>query len=600
MNYDEMNDFLERYVKEDISGTAVLLSGGWGTGKSFYVKNELKSFLKKRKIGSIILSLYGLSEVSQIYKYLYFELRMKTFEGKKNEIFTTGRAILKGATNSLLGIADINFDISDDELKKIYQSVNLKNKLVVLEDLERTSIPIDEVLGLVNELTENNNVKVLLVANEDYILKEISDDLSEEKITNSKYTEIKEKTIGDTISLSQPLNSTILEILSKYDSGILSDLINNDDSLVEYLKTIVINNYSANLRTFKYAIQKAVDIFNKYGEYGEAKDKRLDFYRQIFEQILVVVGEYKKVKDNSNGIIGEINNRAIDSKPNTTLIYDYIFNKVPLNKEKILESYAKYDEYMIYKNKIINDKDMRVLDTYYIQTEESVLNALKSIENKLSDRKAFSLYAYERLAIYMTEVANIVDFDSSVAVKRMIENVKGIGVGKTIDLNEYFPKTYTKNSSIGNDCKELINDLKCSINSGGTTTSFSYDAKDIVSLMSKEYRYPGMISNNQKVFISKYDVKKLFNMLNVSSPEDIDIFREVLFSYYRDTYKDEYVEEDIKSLRELQILLQKKLNENNSWDKIKILQIDWLIQNIQEIIRSSNKEHNNIMSELDL
>ena len=47
---------------------------------------------------------------------------------------------------------------------KVYASVNLTGKLVVLEDLERSGIDILEVLGYVNNLVEQDGVKVLLVS----------------------------------------------------------------------------------------------------------------------------------------------------------------------------------------------------------------------------------------------------------------------------------------------------------------------------------------------------------------------------------------------------------------------------------------------------
>ena len=40
MTYDDMNSFILNYLKNDITGRAIMLSGEWGSGKSYYVKTK--------------------------------------------------------------------------------------------------------------------------------------------------------------------------------------------------------------------------------------------------------------------------------------------------------------------------------------------------------------------------------------------------------------------------------------------------------------------------------------------------------------------------------------------------------------------------------
>ena len=46
----------------------------------------------------------------------------------------------------------------------------MNKKLLVLEDIERTQIDIIELLGYINNMCENDGVKILLVTNENEIL----------------------------------------------------------------------------------------------------------------------------------------------------------------------------------------------------------------------------------------------------------------------------------------------------------------------------------------------------------------------------------------------------------------------------------------------
>ena len=78
MTYKEVNGFILNYIKNDITGRAIMLTDEWGAGKSYYVKNTLKPFLESKKGGKykcVIVSLYGLSDISEISKAIYMELR---------------------------------------------------------------------------------------------------------------------------------------------------------------------------------------------------------------------------------------------------------------------------------------------------------------------------------------------------------------------------------------------------------------------------------------------------------------------------------------------------------------------------------------------
>lgn len=61
-----------------------MLTGEWGSGKSYYIENELVPFLKEKKATAVVVSLYGLSDISTISKSIYMELRMGTLARKQS------------------------------------------------------------------------------------------------------------------------------------------------------------------------------------------------------------------------------------------------------------------------------------------------------------------------------------------------------------------------------------------------------------------------------------------------------------------------------------------------------------------------------------
>ena len=284
MNNLELNQYIWHYIKDDHTKSAIMLTAGWGTGKSYYIQNDLVPFLAKKENGAyscLVVSLYGLKTVEDISKNLYLESRLK-FLRNQSEGIAVGKFVAKGIT-SLLGV---DLSKSEKELQELYQSIDLSKKLVIFEDIERSKIDIIDVLSYTYNLVEQDNVKVLLVANEDEILKYHNSKPDEKgricKIPDEEtsiYFTIKEKTISDTISYKGNLRTAISNLLQQFKDKTLNEFA-SDDSIDTIIGAMTSLNYF-NLRSFQFACQKAFDIFQKI---GPANDK---YVMAIFFSILV-------------------------------------------------------------------------------------------------------------------------------------------------------------------------------------------------------------------------------------------------------------------------------------------------------------------------
>ena len=242
MKNEELNEFIKRYLEKDKSKSAIMLTGEWGIGKSHYIQNELIPFLKiDGKNRCVTVSLYGLKTLSEISKSIYLELRIKKLQAK-GEAVACGKIAVKTVAKGIMSFWGINLKASEEEMQELYESIDLTGKLIILEDLERSHIDILELLGYVNNLVEQDGVKVLLVANESEIIK-YAEDISENnkptdslwhKIEDTKhnskvlaidsieYLKIKEKTISDTIQFEGSLQTAILEIIKMFDQPLLN------------------------------------------------------------------------------------------------------------------------------------------------------------------------------------------------------------------------------------------------------------------------------------------------------------------------------------------------------------------------------------------
>ena len=82
MNYADINEYIYNYIKSDKTNSAIMLTSEWGTGKTYYFNEILKKFLHKQNVNCIYISLYGLKDLFEVSKNIYFEAKFKLFNKK--------------------------------------------------------------------------------------------------------------------------------------------------------------------------------------------------------------------------------------------------------------------------------------------------------------------------------------------------------------------------------------------------------------------------------------------------------------------------------------------------------------------------------------
>ncbi len=103
MNVDELNKFIKNYFKKNKTRSAIMLSAPWGSGKSYYISNNLIPYLKNEDdIDCIVISLYGLMNIDDISKGIFLESKVPFLD--KNSPLLCGakivaKTIVKGVTS---------------------------------------------------------------------------------------------------------------------------------------------------------------------------------------------------------------------------------------------------------------------------------------------------------------------------------------------------------------------------------------------------------------------------------------------------------------------------------------------------------------------
>jgi hypothetical protein len=238
---NHIEDYLDYYQQLPQSPKfAILLKGEWGSGKTWFVK-QYREKLEKEKKKPLYVSLYGISKFSEIEDSLFTQLHPI----RSSKSFLIADKVFKGLLKGTLKI-DLNHDDKDDgtwnvSIPEISFPEKFKDSnfgVLIFDDLERCSIDIASVLGYINGFIESQNLKIVLIANENEI-----------NIKESSYKTIKEKLIGKTF-----------EVLPDYESALNSFLCEVNDKEIQ---AIIQSNSDLILNLFRKSECKNLRILNQ-------------------------------------------------------------------------------------------------------------------------------------------------------------------------------------------------------------------------------------------------------------------------------------------------------------------------------------------------
>lgn len=227
-NNDHIRDLLKYYCdlpKEP--QYAVLLTGLWGCGKTWFIKDFVENQLSNSE-HVLYLSLYGMQTFDDIESEL-FRLRHPVLGSKSARILhRLARGVLK---------TSINFDIDGDgkadgsvsggiPTEKLLERVSLDSgQILIFDDLERCSIPIADLLGYINQFIEHGGLKSILIANEI--------ELHRENVTpDANYARIKEKLIGRTLEIEPEVTRALEHFAAELPAARAQAVIKSNFTLI--------------------------------------------------------------------------------------------------------------------------------------------------------------------------------------------------------------------------------------------------------------------------------------------------------------------------------------------------------------------------------
>lgn len=301
-----LESYLDFYRTLNSPGFAVLVTGEWGSGKTYQVLKAIPTELQCH------ISLFGISNSQEIYSTVFAKMYPgKHFAKKLIEMTKDISSEVNGVT---FGAGSL---ISSMITPLIKQTVD-NSKIIIFDDLERCSMTNSEILGVINQYVEHHQCRVIILAHD--------------KKTHTDFITTKEKIIGHTIKIDPQVDEAAASFFPKnYNLNnftflkpliidafketrcsslrILKCVVNDCNRLLKCLEPIHIKNTSAMQALFNYFC--IVNIEFRQGKLNVVDIEQMP--KNYMEYLKII-----KVKDNEDAHTQEKNKnlRAFYNKYN--------------------------------------------------------------------------------------------------------------------------------------------------------------------------------------------------------------------------------------------------------------------------------------------
>jgi hypothetical protein len=432
----QIDQIVEMYLNMD-TNYALMITGAWGTGKTFYYKNYLKPKIEKTVVRtkpnyfykSVHISLFGMKSIDEIQTEIFLD-RVPLLKNKFVKLGTEiGKALLKSKVTS--------GDFSKDDW------IDFEELVICFDDLERISknLNIEEVIGYINSLVENQNVKVLIIANEG-------------KISGDDYFSLKEKTVGNSIEFI-PDFDTAYDSLTTSKFLIDSEYFNYLQKQKQFILSIF-KTKSTNLRILGFALNYFQIIFKNVND--EIKDEKI--LKQNLNQILIGILKFTLCIsiEYKNGVISFADKKELDRPLKLTLtqiinpengsndteylkffaktyydnerftfyetVYNFITGGEVLDTKKLIaylrELYHIVGDVIPLHYQVLNKCDIREAIK---QSDDEYLNNIKDLL-KYTDLGLYDINHYPSIFMYVTRFHNPLNLNLDRLVSRIIKGLK--------------------------------------------------------------------------------------------------------------------------------------------------------------------------------
>lgn len=381
------------YLNREETDYALMINGAWGSGKTFFIKNTLKSEIEKidchegkksdenRKYKLVYVSLYGISSIDEIKERIFYAIN----SSYKSVGFLLGKIGLFLENNSKGVVTKEDTDILKDKF------TTYNDKVFFFDDLERIDqkkIDTNTVLGYINFLAEHEHYKIVVVANNE--------------VLDEQYKQFQEKTIRFVCNYTPNFAEVFDDICKRYEGDYKQFIVEQKQSIVDVFRV----GECDNIRTLIFITDLYQKIFEEVYKIGE--DCSSEINRDLLLPFTIISIESKNgyskdiLKDNLLNSINNFNDLdfLLDDNQNispgdTTSEEDS--KKQDTDKELSFDKYKRlknrltirfYDELYdwIYDGYVSQDRVCKFIETIIKDYVEKLENEKRKNAKKLSEK----------------------------------------------------------------------------------------------------------------------------------------------------------------------------------------------------------------------
>lgn len=284
-----LGKYLDYYKLLVNPGYAVLITGDWGSGKT----HQINKILTPADI--YYVSLFGTQSVEEIYSAVY----AKMFPLKA---FARSAAKSTNGTELTIPFANVNIGgLVSGIANAFLREQVVTDRVLVFDDLERSSVNLNDLLGVFNKYVEHHECRVVVIAHDE----KISEDLQSRK----------EKVFGQTIAV-------VPQIWDAFDS--FTDAIQNSETKIlikemkEEILEIFLQSDTRSLRILKHTLEDLGRLFKSLSEHHRSNNAAVREISFLFLALSLEVRsgrlKEKDLIERSQSIIRFQMQRARDNK----------------------------------------------------------------------------------------------------------------------------------------------------------------------------------------------------------------------------------------------------------------------------------------------
>lgn len=401
-------EFLNKYVELPDPRYAVMLTGTWGCGKTFFIKSwkeQLEKKIDSDKTSTltkpVYVSLFGLSSIQEINDAITKEV----YPILKSRIYKLGKFALKAVSsvtlqcditkvgeNDLTEKASMKLDLVSLFKSGVSENGKPENRIIIFDDFERCKVSCVDLLGYINLFVEHSNVRVIILCHEEEIKREEKED----------YAKFKEKLIGRTFRIFPDISAAIADFCNQ------PGIVHLDDNQIYTVREAFETAGYHNLRPLWQALQ---DFSSLKLDYNPTVLRHQELYNRFLIQFVVAYCEYF-----SNKIVRDL---ATDDPVMLNLLDNNPHDGAINEEKKVLND--KYNNLSLKRSNYLFDGKMQfilqsIVDgsdiSEFLNYELNLVSDLDTMLQKLSEYTSLENDKLESL--YSTALGCIVDEDTNI------------------------------------------------------------------------------------------------------------------------------------------------------------------------------------------